>query len=89
MTAGERRFGIALAVGLLAVQVLVAVAALSTNAEGSWAAGIRTVLVAALAAEAVALWRLLRARREALAYAVSLGGMFVVAVLAIPLTFSW
>jgi hypothetical protein len=89
MTTGERRFGIVLAVGLLAVQILVAVAALSANAEGSWAVWIRTVLVAVLVAEVAALWRLIRARREALAYAVSFGGMFVVAVLAVPLIFSW
>jgi hypothetical protein len=78
-----------LAVGLLAVQVLVATAALSTEADGSWALLDRTALVAALAAEAVALWRLLRVGREALAYAVAFGGMFAVAVLAVPLIFSW
>ncbi len=89
MTTGERRFGIVLAFGFLAVQVLVAIAALSTKTEGSWAVWIRTVLVAVLVAEAAALWRLLRARRETLAYAVSFGGMFVVAVLAVPLIFSW
>ncbi|MFN8022087.1 MAG: hypothetical protein U0Q03_20515 [Acidimicrobiales bacterium] len=88
-TTGERRFGIALAVGLLAVQVLLANAALSTEADGSLTVWIRTALVAVLVAEAVALWRLPRAGREAVAYAVSFGGMFVVAVLAVPLIFGW
>jgi hypothetical protein len=86
---GERRLGIVLAIGLLAVQVLVAIAALRTDVEGAWAVWIRTVLLAALVVEAVVLWRLLRARRESLAYAVSFGGMFVVTALAVPLIFSW
>jgi heme A synthase len=86
---GERRLGIVLAIGLLAVQVLVAIAALRTGVEAAWAVWIRAVLFAALVVEAVVLWRLLRARRESLADAVSSGGMFVVTVLAIPLIFSW
>ena len=76
-------------VGAIAARVVDAIAALSTEADGSLAVWIRTALMAVLVAEAVALWRLLRAGREALAYAVSFGGMIVVAVLAVPLIFSW
>ena len=89
MTAGERRLGIVLAVGLLAGQVLVAIAALRTDVEGAWVVWLRTALIAALVGEAVVLWRLLEGRREPLAVALSFGGMFVVSALAIPLTLSW
>ena len=89
MTAGERRLGIVLAVGLLAGQVLVAIAALRTDVEGAWVVWLRTALIAALVGEAVVLWRLLEGRRQPLAVALSFGGMFVVSALAIPLTLSW
>lgn len=89
MTTGEQRLGIILVFGLLAVQALIATTALRTEVAGAWALCIRIALVAALIVETIVLWKLLRANRSALAYAVAFGGIVVVSLLALPLVLSW
>lgn len=80
---------IGLAVGFVALQVWIAIAALSTEVTGASAAWIRVALFAVLLVETVALWRLIRAGRSAAGYAVAFGSVVVVAVLAAPLILRW
>ena len=85
MTKGERRFGIVLVAGLLALQALIVAAALATCQSGSWAPWLQLAMVIGLVVETAVLWRLVRSDRAAVGYAVAFIGIFVGALAATPL----